>query len=250
MITTHQTVLDTYLEMREKLRDIVPDVELLYKAELVHEIRHLKEERGAVILGHNYMEPALYHTIPDFTGDSLELSRRAAETDKDPIVFCGVRFMAETAKILPGRQCSCPLKAGCSLAAASRRGRESSGPDTRRSCGDMRNTAMSAEATCAAPRATQESIESLVGHGDLSPDEYLAKNVAREKQAHHLPGSRPRPASRRIRSSTASSAGRGNGVHGFPVDDIRRCRHPTGGDSRTRVQPRVVEAPISRAPRQ
>ncbi|HEX2520569.1 MAG TPA: quinolinate synthase NadA, partial [Terriglobia bacterium] len=55
---------ETYLRMREKLRDVVPDFELRYKAELVLEINRLKAERGAVILGHNYMEPALYHTIP------------------------------------------------------------------------------------------------------------------------------------------------------------------------------------------
>jgi len=66
------------------------------------------------------MEPALYHTIPDFVGDSLYLSRQAAKTDKDIIVFCGVRFMAETAKILnPGKTVLIPsMKAGCSLAAS------------------------------------------------------------------------------------------------------------------------------------
>ena len=71
-----------------------------------------------MILGHNYMEPALYHSIPDFVGDSLELSRKAAKTDKDIIVFCGVRFMAETAKILnPTKTVLLPAKkAGCSLA--------------------------------------------------------------------------------------------------------------------------------------
>ena len=74
----------------------------------------------AVILGHNYMEPALFHSIPDYVGDSLDLARRAATTDKDIIVFCGVRFMAETAKILnPSRTVLLPSeKAGCSLAAA------------------------------------------------------------------------------------------------------------------------------------
>ena len=46
------------------------------------------------------MEPALFNSIPDVTGDSLDLCRKAAETDKDIIVFCGVKFMAETAKIL------------------------------------------------------------------------------------------------------------------------------------------------------
>jgi quinolinate synthase len=86
----------------------------------VYEINQLKEAKNAVILRHNYMEPALFHTIPDFKGDSLYLSRKAAETDKDIIVFCGVRFMAETAKILnPGRTVLLPAqKAGCSLAAS------------------------------------------------------------------------------------------------------------------------------------
>lgn len=112
------TVEQTYLEMKRKLADIVPDVELRYKAEIAFQINQLKKEKNAVILGHNYMEPALYHSIPDFTGDSLGLSRLAAKTDKDIIVFCGVRFMAETAKILnPGKTVLVPAeKAGCSLA--------------------------------------------------------------------------------------------------------------------------------------
>ena len=114
------SIEQVYLEMKRKLEKVVPDVELRIKAELVDEIRRLKVERNAVILGHNYMEPALYHTIPDFVGDSLYLSRQAAKTDKDVIVFCGVRFMAETAKILnPGKTVLLPsMKAGCSLAAS------------------------------------------------------------------------------------------------------------------------------------
>jgi quinolinate synthase len=114
------SVHETYLKMREKLSKVVPDVELKIKAELVYEINKKKKERGAIILGHNYMEPALFHTVPDVVGDSLELSRRAALTDANPIIFCGVRFMAETAKILnPSKTVLLPAKiAGCSLASS------------------------------------------------------------------------------------------------------------------------------------
>jgi quinolinate synthase len=114
------TVQATYELMKAKLFKVVPDVELRIKAELVFEINRRKKESGAIILGHNYMEAALYHTVPDFVGDSLELSRKAAQTDADPIIFCGVRFMAETAKILnPTKTVLLPAKvAGCSLASS------------------------------------------------------------------------------------------------------------------------------------
>jgi quinolinate synthase len=109
-----------YQKLKKMLGDIVPDVELRYKAELAVEINRLKVERNAIILGHNYMEPVLYNSITDFKGDSLELSRKAAQTDKDIIIFCGVEFMAETAKILnPNKIVLLPaVKAGCSLAAS------------------------------------------------------------------------------------------------------------------------------------
>ena len=76
------SVSKTLSMMREKLDAIVPDAELQLKAEIVYEINRLKEERGAIILGHNYMEPALFHTVPDLVGDSLGLARAAAETDR------------------------------------------------------------------------------------------------------------------------------------------------------------------------
>lgn len=112
------TVDDTLRLMRARLSHIVPDVEIAAKAELAHQINRLKREMNAVILGHNYMEPALYHTVPDHTGDSLQLSVVASKTAADIIVFCGVWFMGETAKILnPGKTVLVPSDhAGCSLA--------------------------------------------------------------------------------------------------------------------------------------
>jgi len=80
------------------------------------EIDRLREERNAVILAHYYQDPQI-QDLADFVGDSLDLSRKAAATDADVIAFCGVRFMAETAKILsPDKTVVLPdMAAGCSL---------------------------------------------------------------------------------------------------------------------------------------
>ena len=86
-------------------------------AEVIAEIQRLKRDLNAVILAHYYQEDDI-QDIADFVGDSLELSRRACQTNAETIVFCGVHFMAETAKILnPDKRVLLPdLDAGCSLA--------------------------------------------------------------------------------------------------------------------------------------
>lgn len=181
-----------YRAMKAKLAGVVPDFELKIKSELAAEINRLKSEKNAVILGHNYMEPALFNSVPDFVGDSLELARKAAQTDKDIIVFCGVRFMAETAKLLnPEKTVLLPSeKAGCSLAESI------TAEDVRQ----LRlkfpgvpvvtyvNTYADVKAEsdiCCTSGNAKAVVESLNTDTVIFlPDEYLAKNVAKETGKH------------------------------------------------------------------
>jgi quinolinate synthase len=102
----------------ERVAHIIPRVEWPLHAPYVAAINRLKRKRNAVILAHNYQVPEIFHTVADIVGDSLALAMKAAETDADVIVLCGVHFMAETAKLVnPGKTVLVPdLKAGCSLA--------------------------------------------------------------------------------------------------------------------------------------
>ncbi len=185
------TVEETLARMRAKLNNVVPEFELDYKAELAFKINRLKKRMNAVILAHNYMEPALYHSVSDYAGDSLELARISAKSEADIIVFCGVRFMAETAKILnPGKTVLLPAKkAGCSLAESI------TGADVRKlkkrfpgvPVVSYVNTYADVKAEtdiCCTSSNAASVIRHLAGKGHeriiFLPDEYLTRNVAAE----------------------------------------------------------------------
>ena len=105
-------------ELTTRLARVMPEAETGVYLPLIEEIRELKVARRAVVVAHNYQVPQITAGIADFTGDSLAMARFAANTDAETIVVCGVRFMAETAKLLsPRRTVLLPApEAGCSLA--------------------------------------------------------------------------------------------------------------------------------------
>src|SRR6202008_224199 len=187
-MTTATTTEAIYDKLSRLLSTTVPDFELQPKAELASEINRLKVEKNAVILGHNYMEPALFYSIPDFVGDSLELSRKAAQTDKDIIVFCGVKFMAETAKILnPTKKVLVPSeKAGCSLAssitAADVRAlkRRFPGVPVVTYINTYADVKAETDICCTSSNAVAVVQSLNTDKVIFIPDEYLAGNVARE----------------------------------------------------------------------
>ena len=170
----------------ERVKHVVPSVEWPFFAPYVKAINELKEQRGAVILAHNYQTPEIYNCVADFVGDSLQLAREAAKTKAKLIVQCGVHFMAETAKVLnPDKVVLIPdRKAGCSLASSI------TGEDVRllreRFPGvpvvTYVNTSADVKAEsdicCTSSNAVQV-VESLgVDKVIMLPDQYLARYVA------------------------------------------------------------------------
>src|SRR3954453_16048852 len=104
----------------DRVKSVIPPMEWPGFADDVDAILELKRRRNAVILGHNYQTPEIFHGVADIVGDSLALAREAMKVDAEVIVLAGVPFMAETAKLLnPAKRVLIPdLRAGCSLAAS------------------------------------------------------------------------------------------------------------------------------------
>ncbi len=169
--------------------------ELDEREPLVREILELKKQKNAIILGHNYMTPDVYHGISDVVGDSLELARRSKESNADIIVFNGVHFMAETAKILnPSRKVLiADLKAGCSLAESM------TGEDVRQLRKKYPGVPIVSYINCTADVKTEVDIictsanavkivESLASDTVLVvPDGYLAQNIQKQTKKKIIP---------------------------------------------------------------
>jgi len=153
--------------------------------ELVNRILKLKERRNAIILSHNYQRPEV-QDIGDFVGDSLELSRKAAETDAEVIVFCGVHFMAETASILsPGKTVLLPdAESGCPMAdmitADALVKKKQQMPGAHVVCYVNSSAAVKAESEVCCTSANAVKVVERLGPGEILfvPDQYLGQWVS------------------------------------------------------------------------
>jgi quinolinate synthase len=176
----------------ERVSDFIPRAEWPAYAPLVHAIETLKAEKNAVVLAHNYMTPDIFNLVGDYRGDSLGLAIEATKTKADMIIQGGVHFMAETSKILsPKKRVFIPsMRAGCSLASSI------TGEDVKlikeRYPGLPIVTYVNTSADVKAESdicCTSSNAVAIVEHIAaeygvdkviMLPDEFLAKNVARQ----------------------------------------------------------------------
>ncbi|UWQ03726.1 quinolinate synthase NadA [Aliiroseovarius crassostreae] len=186
-------------EIYERMNRVITPMDFAIYAPYIKAINELKKQRNAVILGHNYMTPEIFHGVSDFVGDSLQLAMKAQDVEADVIVQCGVHFMAETSKILsPEKTVLMPdMEAGCSLAESI----------TAAGVEEMRakypgapvvsyvNTTAEVKAAsdicCTSANAVQIVNAMESDTVIMTPDQYLAQNVANEadKNVVFWPGS-------------------------------------------------------------
>ncbi len=174
-------------EVLEKLRKVYIPSELDEVLPLIREINRLKQEKNAIILGHNYMTPDVFYGVSDIVGDSLYLSKAASKVEAEIILFNGVHFMAETAKILNPQKkvLIADLKAGCSLAESITR------EDVKRFKLEYPGVPVVTYVNCSAEVKAESDVCCTSANAELIvnsmegdtviflPDEYLADNVRR-----------------------------------------------------------------------
>ncbi len=198
-LTPSAELADSMKDIYARMDRVISPADWMIYAPYVKAINQLKKERNAVVLAHNYMTPEIYHGISDFVGDSLALAIEATKTEADVIVQCGVHFMAETSKILsPEKTVLMPdMDAGCSLAESI----------TAEGVEEMRakypgapvvsyvNTTAEVKAAsdicCTSANAVQIVNAMEADTVIMTPDQYLAQNVANEstKKVVFWPGS-------------------------------------------------------------
>ena len=187
-LSPSDAAMDATAERYARVASVIPAPEWYVYAPFVRAINDLKIEKDAAILAHNYMTPEIFHGVADIVGDSLQLAIAATKVDQSTIVQCGVHFMAETSKVLnPSKRVLIPdSRAGCSLAssitAANIAKLRAEYPDAPvvsyvnttaevKAASDICCTSSNAAAIVRA----QESDTVI-----MTPDGYLAQNVARE----------------------------------------------------------------------
>lgn len=224
--------------LHSALKKLYLPAEIEQKIDLVYAINRIKKEKSAIVLGHNYMEAALYHGVADFVGDSLKLCQLAANTSNPTIVFLGVEFMAESAKLLnPSKTVLLPSqKAGCSLAASI------TAADVRQlrqqfpgvpvvtyinTYADVKaETDVCCTSSNAAHIVKQLGVDKII----FIPDEFLAQNVAKEVEVG-VEVIFPQELAAGDKSSTSiptksflSWRGRCEVHEKFTVDDVKQAR--------------------------
>jgi quinolinate synthase len=198
-LTPSAELADSMKDIYARMDRVISPADWMIYAPYVKAINQLKKERNAVVLAHNYMTPEIYHGISDFVGDSLALAIEATKTEADVIVQCGVHFMAETSKILsPEKTVLMPdMDAGCSLAesitaegVAEMRAKYPGAPVV-----SYVNTTAEVKAAsdicCTSANAVQIVNAMESDTVIMTPDQYLAQNVANEstKKVVFWPGS-------------------------------------------------------------
>ncbi|WP_417812399.1 quinolinate synthase NadA [Thalassospira alkalitolerans] len=192
-------VAEALNDIYARMERVVSPPDWIRFAPYIKAINDLKKERNAVILGHNYMTPEIFHGVSDFVGDSLQIAMKAQEVDAEVIVQAGVHFMAETTKILcPEKTVLMPdMEAGCSLAESiTADGIEEirakyPGAPVVTYVNTTAEVKAASDICCTSSNALQIVNAMESDTVIMTPDQYLAQNVANKshKNVVYWPGS-------------------------------------------------------------